>query len=176
MNQVKRHLSATDDIPNFRSDCPDMVWEYCRLAAQKQLSEADADRLHEILVMAESDGWLDFWLNEADHFLAHELSLTSQISIHNFENQQARLREYLHNQLEEDGCELLQDLRQRLKTSPVCSKDIQQNLKDRGFDPGSIDGVLGPRTHSALIAFQEANQLLPTGLPDLFTQKALGLC
>lgn len=166
VNSVNGHLPPTDAAFSFSSDCPDLVREYCRLASTINLSEAEADRLNEILELAESDGRLDFWLNEADHFLAHELSLTSKTSIYNVENQQAKLREYL----EQD--EVLEELRQQLKISPI---DLQQHLKRRGFDPGPIDGYVGPRTHSALVAFQEAHHLIPHGIPDATTREALGL-
>jgi uncharacterized protein (TIGR02594 family) len=38
-------------------------------------------------------------------------------------------------------------------------REIQQALKDRGFDPGEIDGVPGRRTTAAVIAFQKAEKL-----------------
>ena len=31
----------------------------------------------------------------------------------------------------------------------------QQTLKDRGFDPGPIDGIVGPRTAAALRSYQK---------------------
>ena len=173
MNQVNSNPSNIDANSNFRLDCPDLVREYCRLASKKHLSESDADRLSEILELAESDGWLDFWLNEADHFLAHELDLTNKESVYNFENQQAKLRGHLEDDsVEYSYSKLFEDLDQRLKIS---QKELQQHLRNRGFDPGSIDGVIGPRTHSALIAFQQANQLIPDGIPDAMTRGALGL-
>ncbi|MBD2465733.1 peptidoglycan-binding protein [Oscillatoria sp. FACHB-1407] len=129
--------------------------------------------MSEILELAESDGVLDFWLNEADHFLAHELNLTNKESIYKFENQLANLREHLEHQLiENEKLDLFEELRHHLKHA---SQELQEHLKNRGFDPGPIDGILGPRTHSALIAFQQANQLIPNGLPDAVTREALGL-
>lgn len=157
----------------FEQDCPDIVREYCRLASQRSLSETAANRLTEILRIAESNGWIDFWLNEADHFLAHDLNLTSKESIHQFENQQAKLRENLEDELSQNSTtELIDDLMQHLKLS---LRELQQHLKNRGFDPGTIDGILGPKTHSALLAFQEAHHLSPSGLPDADTREALGL-
>lgn len=43
-------------------------------------------------------------------------------------------------------------------------KDIQQALKDLGFDPGPIDGLRGRRTIKAIKAFQTANDLIPDGI------------
>ena len=36
------------------------------------------------------------------------------------------------------------------KASPTHVREVQQALLDSGFDPGPIDGVMGPRTKAAL--------------------------
>jgi hypothetical protein len=41
---------------------------------------------------------------------------------------------------------------------------VQLALKNAGFDPGLIDGKLGPNTRRAIIAFQKANNLVPDGI------------
>ena len=51
---------------------------------------------------------------------------------------------------------------------------IQTALKDRGYDPGPIDNILGARTKAALTQFQKDNNL-PIGQLDLETLKALGV-
>lgn len=64
----------------------------------------------------------------------------------------------------------------------VCNRDInlgmvsqvQQALNSRGYDAGSVDGVMGARTKAALIKFQTDNSL-PTGNLNIATMKALGL-
>lgn len=38
---------------------------------------------------------------------------------------------------------------------------MQQALKDKGFDPGPIDGVVGPRTTAALRDYQRAQNVTP---------------
>ena len=43
-------------------------------------------------------------------------------------------------------------------------KDIQQALKDLGFDPGPIDGIRGRKTIKAIKEFQTANNLVSDGL------------
>jgi peptidoglycan hydrolase-like protein with peptidoglycan-binding domain len=43
---------------------------------------------------------------------------------------------------------------------------MQQALKDKGFDPGPIDGALGPRTTSALKEYQKSENLTVTGKMD----------
>lgn len=42
-------------------------------------------------------------------------------------------------------------------------REIQQALRNAGFDPGSVDGRLGPRTRTALRDFQTAQGLQPDG-------------
>jgi peptidoglycan hydrolase-like protein with peptidoglycan-binding domain len=54
-------------------------------------------------------------------------------------------------------------------------KKVQQALKDKGQDPGDIDGVMGPKTKEALKAFQQQQGLKATGSLDDQTKKALGM-
>jgi hypothetical protein len=51
----------------------------------------------------------------------------------------------------------------------------QQRLKAAGFDPGSADGHMGPRTVKALRDYQANRKLVVTGQLDDATRKALGL-
>ncbi len=44
--------------------------------------------------------------------------------------------------------------------------DIQQGLKDFGYYKGDIDGLDGPQTSQAILAFERAFRLTPTGLPS----------
>lgn len=48
--------------------------------------------------------------------------------------------------------------------SPVSTMQIQLSLKNAGFDPGPIDGKMGPKTKNAVIAFQKKNNLVPDGI------------
>src|ERR1700730_5557521 len=52
---------------------------------------------------------------------------------------------------------------------------MQQALKDKGFDPGGADGVMGPRTTAALKAYQKSEKLPPTGTMDSGTGAKLGV-
>lgn len=54
-------------------------------------------------------------------------------------------------------------------------KQLQQRLKDKGFNPGDIDGVFGLGTKEAVRAFQKANNLEPDGLVGAQTWNALGM-
>jgi murein L,D-transpeptidase YcbB/YkuD len=58
------------------------------------------------------------------------------------------------------------------------SKDVmamQQALKDKGHDPGPIDGVMGPRTQAALKDYQQKEGLKATGRWDDATAAKLGV-
>lgn len=50
---------------------------------------------------------------------------------------------------------------------------LQFLLARRGYSPGRIDGALGPRTQTALRAFQRAHRTRPTGLAGPRTLTAL---
>lgn len=52
-------------------------------------------------------------------------------------------------------------------------KEMQEILKDAGFEPGPVDGIMGGQTRSAIKAFQKAKSLKPTGKIDSTTLLAL---
>jgi peptidoglycan hydrolase-like protein with peptidoglycan-binding domain len=52
-------------------------------------------------------------------------------------------------------------------------RQVQQKLNDLGYHAGSVDGVLGPQTDSALRQFQHARYLDATGHIDSKTLAAL---
>jgi hypothetical protein len=52
-------------------------------------------------------------------------------------------------------------------------QEAQQRLTDLGYDPGTADGVYGPRTRQALEAFQRARNLPVTGVLDPGTLQEL---
>jgi peptidoglycan hydrolase-like protein with peptidoglycan-binding domain len=54
-------------------------------------------------------------------------------------------------------------------------KAAQQALRDKGHDPGSTDGVMGPKTQAALKEFQKAQGLTETGRLDAETMAKLGV-
>jgi peptidoglycan hydrolase-like protein with peptidoglycan-binding domain len=59
------------------------------------------------------------------------------------------------------------------KTEQV--KAVQQALKDKGHDPGAIDGKMGPKTQSALREFQSKEGLTASGRLDAETMTKLGV-
>jgi pentapeptide MXKDX repeat protein len=54
-------------------------------------------------------------------------------------------------------------------------KAVQQALKDKGHDPGAIDGVMGPKTQAALKDFQTKEGLSGNGHLDQETLAKLGV-
>src|SRR5262249_5159116 len=62
------------------------------------------------------------------------------------------------------------------KTSSLSSDKIQQaqmSLKNGGFDPGPLDGIMGPLTMTAVRNFQSHNNLQVTGRLNTETKDAL---
>jgi hyperosmotically inducible protein len=51
----------------------------------------------------------------------------------------------------------------------------QHALKEKGFDPGPMDGIVGPRTVSALKEYQKSEKLTITGRIDRETVTKLGI-
>lgn len=51
-----------------------------------------------------------------------------------------------------------------LSLEKIDVKQIQTALKNAGFEPGPIDGKLGPRTKRAIKEFQKSKELTPDGV------------
>ncbi|MBI4525858.1 MAG: peptidoglycan-binding protein [Deltaproteobacteria bacterium] len=54
-------------------------------------------------------------------------------------------------------------------------KKAQQALKQKGHNPGPVDGIIGPKTQAALRDFQQTQGLSATGTLDTATKQALGI-
>lgn len=54
-------------------------------------------------------------------------------------------------------------------------KKVQQSLIDKGYQAGSVDGVLGPRTRAGLRQYQKSESLPVTGRLDNETAGKLGV-
>ncbi len=52
---------------------------------------------------------------------------------------------------------------------------MQEALAKKGFNPGSIDGIVGPKTREAIAAFEKASGLPNDGVVDDAMLKQLGL-
>lgn len=54
-------------------------------------------------------------------------------------------------------------------------RQIQTKLKEKGYDPGAVDGIFGEKTRKAVIAFQKDYGLTQDGIAGPNTLKALGI-
>jgi peptidoglycan hydrolase-like protein with peptidoglycan-binding domain len=54
-------------------------------------------------------------------------------------------------------------------------KKAQETLRDKGFDPGPIDGVMGSQTRKAISQYQKSENLPDTGHLDADTAGKLGV-
>jgi His-Xaa-Ser repeat protein HxsA len=54
-------------------------------------------------------------------------------------------------------------------------KKVQKALQEKGADPGPVDGIMGPKTESALKSFQKDQKLPETGRLDSETLAKLGV-
>lgn len=128
-----------------------LLLEYCQLALKPTLTEAEQDRMGEILAMGTEDVVLSFWLEEGDHLVAHHLGLIDEGLV---KSQQDRFRR-LRGQSWVDH--LWHDLQSRTKV-------LQAYLHHQGVYQGSIDGVMGPSTQAALRQLLEKQPNALTGL------------
>jgi len=58
-------------------------------------------------------------------------------------------------------------------TSGAEVKELQQILTGQGYAVGPIDGIFGPRTQTAVQAFQRSKGLIPDGIVGPLTWEAL---
>lgn len=64
-------------------------------------------------------------------------------------------------------------LSQHHAPDPEATARVQQLLIDRGYDPGPVDGIFGPRTDAAVRQFQNDNGLAADGVVGPMTWAAL---
>lgn len=60
------------------------------------------------------------------------------------------------------------------KVTADLNQQIQRALRDKGYDSGPIDNIIGTKTKAALVAFQKKNNL-PIGNLNIETMYALGI-
>lgn len=66
------------------------------------------------------------------------------------------------------------DKEKEVSAGEPTTKEIQAALKKAGFDPGAIDGKMGPRTHQAIKEFQRTKGLTTDGVVGPKTWSELG--
>ena len=60
-----------------------------------------------------------------------------------------------------------------VKPAPLDVKWLQTKLKALGYDPGTIDGVYGEKTKTAVMTYQTAKNLVADGWAGVTTTAAL---
>lgn len=59
--------------------------------------------------------------------------------------------------------------------APRYVRDAQRALRDLGYEPGPVDGVVGPRTRAALMRYQRSERIAVTGWLDPETMVRLDI-
>ncbi len=128
-------------------------WTHGYLSAYNQLSEATAD-----IIPWQSAGLIDALL--ARYCKEHpEVQYARAVSALTVAWRPTRLKEASERiEVEAHG--------ESVTLYKAILRRLQQSLADLGHYGGAIDGIYGPVTRKAIEAFQEANDLKMTGLPD----------
>lgn len=86
----------------------------------------------------------------------------------------APARNFMNNLLHKDKTELREEqIIGRVSGYNSRVEELQQILKDAGFEPGPTDGIMERQTRAAIRKFQKEKGLKPTGKVDSTTQLAL---
>ncbi|MEO0542022.1 MAG: peptidoglycan-binding domain-containing protein [Cyanobacteria bacterium P01_A01_bin.105] len=153
----------TDSLSRKAAKHRAIVQEYCELSARTQLDEADADRIGDILALAEGDALLSLLIDEADHVLNHLFHFVDEAYV---AQQQSALKASIDRSWLD---QVLLDASARMPGAQ--GKTLQSYLKDRGLYVGAIDGVVGPETQAAVRDCEDLQQSMqppePIHLPDL---------
>ncbi|MGD1704309.1 hypothetical protein, partial [Dapis sp. BLCC M229] len=88
---VNQTLESYQLTPKQKS----LIQEYSKLANLPELSESEADRIGEILEMAESDNLLSSWIEKIDEEISENNGLFSEENLDYYENQKAKIKEFL---------------------------------------------------------------------------------
>ncbi|HEY7038567.1 MAG TPA: peptidoglycan-binding domain-containing protein [Methylomirabilota bacterium] len=59
--------------------------------------------------------------------------------------------------------------------APRYVREAQRALRDLGYEPGPLDGVVGPRTRQALLKYQRSERIAATGRLDPETMVRLDI-
>ena len=123
--------------------------EYCQLATCAELSEAQANRMLEILDKAQEDSILDFLITEADHIIAHELGLMEEKNKQRIHQWQY----FLDRMVFSDGSETMEVLIGKLQR---LTGQLQNQQPENGFALNPNDGVVERQTPATVQAFKTA--------------------
>jgi peptidoglycan hydrolase-like protein with peptidoglycan-binding domain len=65
--------------------------------------------------------------------------------------------------------------RETTPPAPRFVREAQQALRELGYRPGPVDGIVGPRTKQAIVSYQRAERIQETGRLDTETMVRLDI-
>ncbi|MGB3509801.1 MAG: hypothetical protein WBA93_11270 [Microcoleaceae cyanobacterium] len=95
--KIKEFLPVNQTLESYQltTKQKSFIQEYSELANLPELSESNAERMGEILEMAESDDLLSSLIEKIDDSISEELGLFSEDNLEYYENQKAKIKEFL---------------------------------------------------------------------------------
>ncbi|MDY7006773.1 MAG: hypothetical protein SWX82_23325, partial [Cyanobacteriota bacterium] len=95
--RIKEFLPINQTLESYQltPEQKSLIQEYSKLANLPELSEFNAERMGEILEIAESDDLLSSWIEKIDEEISEKLGLFSEEKLDYYENQKARIKEFL---------------------------------------------------------------------------------
>ena len=134
-----------------------ILHDYHKLISKVELRNEEAERMDKILEQAESDEILNFLVAEVNYIVGKKNGLFNNENVYEYKNQQSYLREYLEH-------------------IPRClnkHRELQYELRIRGFYSGPIDGIFGQDSRTAVKSFQKNSNLQVSGIVDPETYQKL---
>jgi hypothetical protein len=95
-------IGKNDEFEQLTLKQQKIIKEYAKLATRTELSEWEVERMGEILELAESDKVLNLLMDEIDNWIGEEMNLFNDENIDHWENQKARLKEFIGLDYPED--------------------------------------------------------------------------
>jgi hypothetical protein len=95
-------IGKNDEVEQLTLEQQKILKEYAKLATRPELSEWEVERMGEILELAESDKVLTLLMDEIDNWIGEEMNLFNDENIDYWENQKARLKEFIGLDYPED--------------------------------------------------------------------------
>ncbi len=90
-----KYFMKDDLLSYYEKHVCSTIKEYYKLAKCPNISELEAERMGEILELAQHNECLSILVNEVDYLVSKELDLLDKDSIYSYNNQEARIKEFL---------------------------------------------------------------------------------
>jgi hypothetical protein len=85
------------DLYSPGNECSSLVREYYYISVCETISEAQADRVEDILVQSQSDLTLHFFISEIDRWILQSANLLSELKYKEYETQKLQISETIQN-------------------------------------------------------------------------------